>query len=1114
MPKNVNKVIISIERTIAREVDFDKYIKQLREFNKLDALLNIKVAINNSKPEEKYSLLMFFVIQNNYDKVKNLLEGENSASPLIANDVGESALYLAVLVACSNSGYDIRIIDELLKYNPEQQVSLQIKTGETPLFLAVKNKNISIIRKLTTINNSEQFLKKANITLVTPLCYAVEKELPISIIDELLKQYQREQLLCPNAQGMIPLSWALYRGNIEIARRLMSFFPREQLIHKTKDNASTLHSALMSKNYELIEFLVRTYPFCLNLKTTDNLTLLHIACSKIRDLKLVRLLLVLENGAQSQVTVSHDEEKEGFIPLSGVCEVNEPLIANELLKFQPEAQLRHLEPQGFTALLSACYYGSLEVLSVLVQTINRLNLDPKEFFLLKDKTGYSVLHIAVSNPHNVKNYRLEIIDKLLEYLATEQLEEIEQNDDGRTALFIAVEKNNVNAVKKLTEYPNKNQFLQPNNRGAIPLYHAIQESYFDIVKILLSQHASEQLIVTFEGWLPIHIASKAGHLGIFNTLVKYDNSQLLVKDAEGRTPLHLAVEFKHRFIIQALLNFYKVDRLIADNYNLLPIHYACQNGDIDSIKNLLSEKPDKQLFAKTESGSIPFHSAVIANAGNTVKFFLETYTNEKNWLLSETDNQDCTALHLASVYGHLEIVKILITNKANINAADIKGYTPLHMACFKGHISIVRYLVSQGANLSAINDLKATPLHIACERGYSEVVEELIKSDVSPDMKDCYSRTGLVCAVAFGYTDIVDMLAKKGANVNIIIEICEHAITPLRIAVENLDLEMVKILIKYHANPDQILKDGREIITLFEVVKNFVDDPELKPLFLESLKSENITISIQKESIQQPEILPLERRELSSRKYLESIGYTQEQIQEWDEERKEAKHKLKKSLRISSNVSVSNETSIEYTWFNQSFSYNHESILPIFNSSTKGDAYCYLDKVLLQEQGCNIDGLGDLHLKFGHKHIKKLDDAKGIYKNFVRFPDRETEIKYTHELKINGQDRILLFDLPSDNKDACLYVGTRYISEGFHVKAKIRSAELSGKTCGVLKVNWPTSPGWKKTKNSLGNSIKYSLRRTLMPPSTSKSILGQSQINFNLDYNALFKAAGSNAKCN
>ena len=51
--------------------------------------------------------------------------------------------------------------------------------------------------------------------------------------------------------------------------------------------------------------------------------------------------------------------------------------------------------------------------------------------------------------------------------------------------------------------------------------------------------------------------------------------------------------------------------------------------------------------------------------------------------------------------------------------------TPLHNAAFKGHIDTVKYLVEQGADIEARNDQNSTPLQHAACNDHIDVVKYL-----------------------------------------------------------------------------------------------------------------------------------------------------------------------------------------------------------------------------------------------------------------------------------------------------------------------------------------------------------------------------------------------------
>ena len=64
-------------------------------------------------------------------------------------------------------------------------------------------------------------------------------------------------------------------------------------------------------------------------------------------------------------------------------------------------------------------------------------------------------------------------------------------------------------------------------------------------------------------------------------------------------------------------------------------------------------------------------------------------------------------------HGHGDIVKILLSNGAAINAKNHFGQQPLHYACVFRHKEVVKILLGEGADVNAKDDNGHTPLRLA-----------------------------------------------------------------------------------------------------------------------------------------------------------------------------------------------------------------------------------------------------------------------------------------------------------------------------------------------------------------------------------------------------------------
>lgn len=77
------------------------------------------------------------------------------------------------------------------------------------------------------------------------------------------------------------------------------------------------------------------------------------------------------------------------------------------------------------------------------------------------------------------------------------------------------------------------------------------------------------------------------------------------------------------------------------------------------------------------------------------------------------DSDGGTALHAAVEVGS-EVCRLLLQHRANVNAVGKGGVAPLHLAVRRGSLTILRLLLSNGADVHRLDDCQRSPLHIAC----------------------------------------------------------------------------------------------------------------------------------------------------------------------------------------------------------------------------------------------------------------------------------------------------------------------------------------------------------------------------------------------------------------
>ena len=170
-------------------------------------------------------------------------------------------------------------------------------------------------------------------------------------------------------------------------------------------------------------------------------------------------------------------------------------------------------------------------------------------------------------------------------------------------------------------------------------------------------------------------------------------------------------------------------------------------------------------------------------------------------------NAEDDAFHSAARFGHLEVVKYLVGQGANVNAASWWG-TPLFRAAAGGRLEVVKYLVGQGANVNAATNQGYTPLHQAAAQLELELVQYLVGQGANVNAATNGGETPLLHAVirrASSNTplpslEVVKYLVGQGANVNAATNDANERSTPLHWAAYYGDLECVKYLVGQGAN--------------------------------------------------------------------------------------------------------------------------------------------------------------------------------------------------------------------------------------------------------------------------------------------------------------------------
>lgn len=86
-------------------------------------------------------------------------------------------------------------------------------------------------------------------------------------------------------------------------------------------------------------------------------------------------------------------------------------------------------------------------------------------------------------------------------------------------------------------------------------------------------------------------------------------------------------------------------------------------------------------------------------------FGLSEVVQHSDMSLTARSESGLSGLHLASIYGHDQVVRILLGRGADADSKDTYGRTPLFYATENGHLSVVEVLLEQGKDIKISSEI-------------------------------------------------------------------------------------------------------------------------------------------------------------------------------------------------------------------------------------------------------------------------------------------------------------------------------------------------------------------------------------------------------------------------
>jgi serine/threonine protein kinase len=239
------------------------------------------------------------------------------------------------------------------------------------------------------------------------------------------------------------------------------------------------------------------------------------------------------------------------------------------------------------------------------------------------------------------------------------------------------------------------------------------------------QDSGEDFEQTIETGSLLHCAIATKQVEIVKYLLE-NGAQIDSLSSHGATPLHQAIRIycpkveedknkdcdRQTQILLYLLES-KANINLKNRDGLTPLMFAVTVQNVRAVRDLIEQGADPHALSANNSS---LWHMLVTNTGES--YHTEVAAIAQQLVLAKvkidrTDKQGNTPLHVASQQSSRQVIDILLTNQARVNARNSKGETPLMNAILINNFDTVKQLLPQSSEIDIPAKSGETPLAMA-----------------------------------------------------------------------------------------------------------------------------------------------------------------------------------------------------------------------------------------------------------------------------------------------------------------------------------------------------------------------------------------------------------------